>query len=149
MSKTPADFSRLAWSRVMVGSAREAGNFPQDTGKSRAGRHRCGRSSADTFEREPVVGAEMGGHGETRLAGPDTAILRVQGTGSVARCFRAPRILPPLILALLWSGASDSERQIGAVAGSPEKKSRWFTRKNRSDRLGRTRARAQGLECEL
>ena len=70
------------------------------------------------------MGAEMGGHGEARLAGPDTAIFRVQGTGTVARCFRAPRILPPLILALLRNGASDSERQIGSRGSVAEKRKR-------------------------
>lgn len=72
-------FSRLCRSRVM------AGNFPARNPVNR--RRRCGRSWADTFEREPVVGAEMGGHGEARLAGPDTAIYGAQGIGTVAQSF--------------------------------------------------------------
>lgn len=76
----------------------ESGNFPARNPVNRAvTRRRCGRSSADTFERVPVVGAEMGGHGEARLAGPDTAISGARGGCTE---FRAPRILPafaPLI----------------------------------------------------
>lgn len=83
------------------------------------------------------MGVEMGGHGEARLAGPDTAIFRVQGTGTVARCFRAPRILPPLILALLWNGASDSERQIGSRGSVKAKKKKKKTRVGSSAKIGR------------
>lgn len=80
VSKTPTlYFSRLCRSRVM------AGNFPARNPVNR--RRRCGRSWPDTFEREPVVGAEMGGHGEARLAGPDTAIYGTQGIGTVAQSF--------------------------------------------------------------
>lgn len=96
-------FSRLCRSRVM------AGNFPARNPVNR--RRRCGRSWADTFEREPVVGAEMGGHGEARLAGPDTAIYRSTRDRDGCTEFRAPRILSGL--RLLFRAASDSKRQIG------------------------------------
>lgn len=66
----------------------ESGNFPARNPVNRAvTRRRCGRSSADTFERVPVVGAEMGGHGEARLAGPDTAISGARGIETVAQSF--------------------------------------------------------------
>lgn len=88
MSKTPTLFLTTL---PVEGDGRERARGRQfsreKSGKSRSTRRRCGRSSADTFERVPVVGAEMGGHGEARLAGPDTAISGARGIETVAQSF--------------------------------------------------------------
>lgn len=124
----------------------ESGNFPARNPVNRAvTRRRCGRSSADTFERVPVVGAEMGGHGEARLAGPDTAISGARGIETVAQgfarleFFQLSRLLfaPPRCFRFQ---AADRAAGVGERKKSPR-----FARKNRPvecARSDRTRALA-------
>lgn len=153
MSKTPADFSRYARSKGDGREcAREAGNFPRDTGKSRAVQRRCGRSSADTFEREPVVGAEMGGHGEARLAGPDTAISVYKGPGRLHGLSRASNSSSSRLLFVrsfvreLRFRFRAADRTVATVA---LEKIAGFHGKNRSDRSVPIQARARAVTVAL
>lgn len=135
MSKTPTLFLTTL---PVEGDGRERARGRQfsreKSGKSRSIRRRCGRSSADTFERVPVVGAEMGGHGEARLAGPDTAISGARGIETVAQSFARLEFFQVSFL----RAASDSKRQIGPawpLGLAREKKSPRFARKNRPGRV--------------
>lgn len=121
-------FSRSA----MIGEARETSSFPRDTGKSSEVPR--SRSCADTFEREPVVGAD----GWTRLGAiswPRYGYLRTRDscTGFRGEDARLEFFLHRFARA---RGASDSERQIGPA--------RW--RLGRLEKILRTAAKNRPFE---